>query len=228
MKRKLAFLGAILLAAFIFTYEGNTYQTHALDEEDEAWIGEAREALQNIVEEREVMALVYLCDDLTIRTEADAGSTKVVTVPSGQMVDIIDVTVDESYQVWEKVSAEVSGTVYEGYIPRDNLACSDERFLEWEELYGMNPGAAVMLAEENATGNYADIEQFPESYQPALIELKKQHPNWTFVRQNTELDFQTAVNNELQGGKSWSTSPTEITAKRDSTARTGISPRKMS
>lgn len=202
MKRKLAFLGAILLAAFIFTYEGNTYQTHALDEEDEAWIGEAREALQNIVEEREVMALVYLCDDLTIRTEADAGSTKVVTVPSGQMVDIIDVTVDESYQVWEKVSAEVSGTVYEGYIPRDNLACSDERFLEWEELYGMNPGAAVMLAEENATGNYADIEQFPESYQPALIELKKQHPNWTFVRQNTELDFQTAVNNELQGGKS--------------------------
>lgn len=148
------------------------------------------------------MALVYLCDDLTIRTEADAGSTKVVTVPSGQMVDIIDVTVDESYQVWEKVSAEVSGTVYEGYIPRDNLACSDERFLEWEELYGMNPGAAVMLAEENATGNYADIEQFPESYQPALIELKKQHPNWTFVRQNTELDFQTAVNNELQGGKS--------------------------
>ena len=34
MKRKLAFLGAILLAAFIFTYEGNTYQTHALDEEE--------------------------------------------------------------------------------------------------------------------------------------------------------------------------------------------------
>lgn len=67
MKRKLAFLGAILLAAFIFTYEGNTYQTHALDEEDQAWIEEARGALQNIVEDREVMALVYLCDDLTIR-----------------------------------------------------------------------------------------------------------------------------------------------------------------
>lgn len=202
MKRKLAFLGAILLAVFIFTYEGNTYRTHALDEEDEAWIEEAQEALQDIVEEREVMALVYLCDELTIHAEADANSAKVVTVPSGQMVEIDDVTVDESYQVWEKVSAEVSGKVYEGYIPRDNLACSDERFLEWEELYGMNPGAAVMLAEENATGNYADIEQFPESYQPALKALKQQHPNWTFVRQNTELDFQTAVNNELQGGKS--------------------------
>lgn len=74
-----------------------------------------------------------------------------VTVPSGQMVEIRDVAVDEDYQVWEKVSAEVKGMVYEGYIPRDYLACSDERFLEWEELYGMNPGAAVMLAEENAT-----------------------------------------------------------------------------
>lgn len=202
MKRKLAFLGAILLAAFIFTYEGNTYQTHALDEEDQAWIEEARGALQNIVEDREVMALVYLCDDLTIRAEASEDSTKVVTVPSGQMVEIRDVAVDEDYQVWEKVSAEVKGKVYEGYIPRDYLACSDERFLEWEELYGMNPGAAVMLAEENATGVYADIEQFPEGYRPALQALKQKHPNWTFVRQNTGLDFQTAVNNELQGGKS--------------------------
>lgn len=202
MKRKLAFLGAILLAAFIFTYEGNTYQTHALDEEDQAWIEEARGALQNIVEDREVMALVYLCDDLTIRAEAAEDSTKVVTVPSGQMVEIRDVTVDENYQVWEKVSAEVKGKVYEGYIPRDYLACSDERFLEWEELYGMNPGAAVMLAEENAAGVYADIEQFPEGYRPALEALKQKHPNWTFVRQNTGLDFQTVINNELQGGKS--------------------------
>ena len=202
MKRKLAFLGAIFLAAFLFTYEGNTYRTHALDEEDQAWIDEAGAALQEIVEEREVMALVYLCDDLTIRGEADDNSAGVVTVPSGQMVEIRDVTVDEEYRVWEKVSAEVSGTVYEGYIPRQYLACSDERFLEWEELYGMNPGEDIMLAEENTTGVYADIEQFPESYRPALEALKQQHPNWTFVRQNTGLNFQTVINNELQNGKS--------------------------
>lgn len=202
MKRKIAFLGAILLAAFIFTYEGNTYRSYALDEEDRAWIDEASQALQDIAEEREVMALVYLCDELSIREEADDNSAKTVTVPSGQMVEILDVTVDEDYQVWEKVSAEVSGKVYEGYIPRKYLACSDERFLEWEELYSMNPGEAVMLAEENAAGVYADIEQFPESYRPALEALKQKHPNWTFVRQNTGLDFQTVINNELQGGKS--------------------------
>lgn len=202
MKRKIAFLGAILLAAFIFTYEGNTYRSYALDEEDRAWIDEAAQALQDIAEEREVMALVYLCDELSIREEADDNSAKTVTVPSGQMVEILDVTVAEDYQVWEKVSAEVSGKVYEGYIPRKYLACSDERFLEWEELYSMNPGEAVMLAEENAAGVYADIEQFPESYRPALEALKQKHQNWTFVRQNTGLDFQTVINNELQGGKS--------------------------
>lgn len=202
MKRKIAFLGAILLAAFIFTYEGNTYRSYALDEEDRAWIDEASQALQDIAEEREVMALVYLCDELSIREEADDNSAKTVTVPSGQMVEILDVTVAEDYQVWEKVSAEVSGKVYEGYIPRKYLACSDERFLEWEELYSMNPGEAVMLAEENAAGVYADIEQFPESYRPALEALKQKHPNWTFVRQNTGLDFQAVINNELQGGKS--------------------------
>lgn len=118
MKRKLAILGAILLVAFIFTYEGNTYQAHALDEEDLAWIAEAGQALRQIVEDREVMALVYLCDEYELCSDASEDSAAVVTVPSGQMVEILDVTVDEDGQ-----------------------------------------------------GNYADIEQFPAWYQPALTAL---------------------------------------------------------
>lgn len=102
MKRKLAILGAILLVAFIFTYEGNTYQAHALDEEDLAWIAEAGQALRQIVEDREVMALVYLCDEYELCSDASEDSAAVVTVPSGQMVEILDVTVDEDGQVWEK------------------------------------------------------------------------------------------------------------------------------
>lgn len=201
MKRKLAILGAILLAAFIFTYEGNAYQAHALDEEDLVWIAEAGQALRQIVEDREVMALVYLCDEYELRSDASEDSAAVVTVPSGQMVEILDVTVDEDGQVWEKVSTDMSGTDYIGYVRRDYLACSDERFLEWEEYYGMNPGGAAMLAADGQ-GNYADIEQFPAGYQAALKELKKKYPNWIFVRYNTELDWNTAVTNEMQGGRS--------------------------
>ena len=32
------------------------------------------------------------------------------------------------------------------------------------------------------------IENFPESYQPYLEELKKNHPNWTFTALYTNLD----------------------------------------
>lgn len=84
--------------AFIFTYEGNTYQAHALDEEDLAWIAEAGQALRQIVEDREVMALVYLCDEYELCSDASEDSAAVVTVPSGQMVEILDVTVDEDGQ----------------------------------------------------------------------------------------------------------------------------------
>lgn len=214
MKRKLAILGAILLAAFIFTYEGNTYQAHALDEEDLAWIAEAGQELRQIVEDREVMALVYLCDEYEIHSDASEGSAAVVTVPSGQMVEILDVTVDEDGQVWEKVSTDMSGTDYIGYVRRDYLACSDERFLEWEEYYGMNPGGAAMLAADGQ-GNYADIEQFPAGYQPALTALKEKYPNWIFVRYNTELDWNTAVTNEMQGGRSLVSASSPDWAKGD-------------
>ncbi len=200
--------------AFIFTYEGNTYQAHALDEEDLAWIAEAGQVLRQIVEDREVMALVYLCDEYELCSDASEDSAAVVTVPSGQMVEILDVTVDEDGQVWEKVSTDMSGTDYIGYVRRDYLACSDERFLEWEEYYGMNPGGAAMLAADGQ-GNYADIEQFPAGYQPALTALKEKYPNWIFVRYNTELDWNTAVTNEMQGGRSLVSASSPDWAKGD-------------
>lgn len=58
-----------------------------------------------------------------------------------------------------------------------------------------------MLAADGR-GNYADIEQFPAGYQPALTALKEKYPNWIFVRYNTELDWNTVITNELQGNRS--------------------------
>ncbi len=214
MKRKLAILGAILLAAFIFTYEGNTYQTHALDEEDLAWIAEAGQALRESVEGRGGLAVGGRGYASGRGGGASGECTAVVTVPSGQMVEILDVAVDEDGQVWEKVSTDMSGTDYIGYVRRDYLACSDERFLEWEEYYGMNPGGAAMLAADGQ-GNYADIEQFPAGYQPALTALKEKYPNWIFVRYNTELDWNTAVTNEMQGGRSLVSASSPDWAKGD-------------
>lgn len=40
------------------------------------------------------------------------------------------------------------------------------------------------------------IENFPESYQPYLQELKRKYPNWEFTALYTGLDWNTVINNE--------------------------------
>ena len=38
---------------------------------------------------------------------------------------------------------------------------------------------------------------FPESYKPALRQLHAEYPNWVFLAQHTNLDWNTAVSNEV-------------------------------
>ena len=182
---------------------GQSDEKGFLGEEERAWFEEAREELQNILKERTVMALVYLSDEYPVRAEASYESGTVVTVPSGQQVQIQAVSVDQNYEIWEKVTLYYRGVQYEGFIPRTYLACADEVFLKWEEAYGMNPSArSLMSMDAQNRAGYADIEQFPESYKAALTALKQAHPNWTFVKMNTNLDWNTVVVNEMVDGRS--------------------------
>lgn len=205
------FLSTIAIAAAALFAGSLTYQTHALTEEDAAWIEEARGALQELLSEHEVMALVYLSDEYPVRAEASYDSDVVLTVSSGQMVQIEDVIITDTVsgsdgygaEAWTYVSFYYGTEEYEGFIPRNNLACSDELFLEWEMNYGMNPGAGIAAyAAENGQASFPDIEQFPASYQPALRALKEKYPNWIFVKMNTGLDWNTVIANEIVGGKS--------------------------
>lgn len=202
MRKFLLFLSTICIAAGLFLTGAFTYEAHALDEETAAWVEEARGALQEIVQEWDIMALVYLSDQYPIRDQASYDGQVLVTVPSGQMVEIKDVFVDDNYEVWTYVSLLYGTQEYQGYIPRSYLACSDEKFLEWEANYGMNPSANIVSYSADGTQRYADIEQFPASYQAALTALKQRHPNWTFVKMNTGLDWDTVIYNQLQGGRS--------------------------
>lgn len=173
-----------------------------MDEETAEWVDEAGEELKKIVSDRDVMALVYLSDSYPLRAVPDYEGQIIVTVLSGQMVNILDVYVDENYQVWELVELNYRGTAVKGYIPRDFLAASDDRFLEWEELYGMGGRRSMYALDATGAATYADIEAFPDSYKQALTALKETHPNWTFVKLNTTLDWATSVTEELKGGKS--------------------------
>lgn len=173
--------------------------------ENSVWQEEAREALQDIVKEREIMAVVYMSDRYPVRAKAAYDSADVVTVPSGQTVFLQNIYVDGSHDVWAYVSLYKDGKEYKGYIPRDHLACSDERFLAWEEKYQIKTASHSVYSvsgNEAGGGSYADVEQFPASYQPALNALKQQHPNWIFVPMKTGLDWKTVIDNELIKGRS--------------------------
>lgn len=204
-KRILIFLTAMCMVIAAFGSDFTALTVHALGEEEAAWVEEARAALQSIVSEREIMAVVYMTETYPVKAEPSDGSATLIEVFSGQTVMIQDVFVDDNYKVWECVSFYDGETEYRGYIPREYLACSDERFLNWENTYGINPStfSAYTIDGENVTRSvYADIEMFPVSYQPALKALKDQHPNWMFVPMNTGLEWDTVIAQELNGGKS--------------------------
>lgn len=169
-----------------------------LDEETARWLDSAGEALSALAAEREIMALVYLTEQYEVKSLPSAGSDTTVTVQSGHQVNILDVCLGEDYEVWAYVRLEYDGMERFGYVQRSYLAVSDARFLSWEEAYGLGSGATY-AAED---GSHPDIEQFPVSYQAALRELKAKHPNWTFVKMNTTLDWDTTIRNELKDGRS--------------------------
>ena len=168
------------------------------DQEDlelEEYLEMARTELKEITAQDVVMALVYLCDSYQVRKTADAEGEVCVSIPTGTTVEIIGMDVDADLQLWFQVSLSWKDTSYTGYIQTGYLAYSNEKLMEWENMYFPQ----VMLLSE---GNYPDVEQFPASYQNKLTQLKKAHPNWVFVKQNTRLDWQTVIKNENTGERS--------------------------
>ena len=47
-----------------------------------------------------------------------------------------------------------------------------------------------------------DYNAFPSGYRAKLREINRLHPNWTFIPFNTGLDWNTVVDNEMQGNRS--------------------------
>ena len=168
------------------------------DQEDlelEEYLEMARTELKEITAQDVVMALVYLCDSYQVRKTADAEGEVCVSIPTGTTVEITGMDVDADLQLWFQVSLSWKDTSYTGYIQTGYLAYSNEKLMEWENMYFPQ----VMLLSE---GNYPDVEQFPASYQNKLTQLKKAHPNWVFVKQNTGLDWKTVIKNENIGERS--------------------------
>ena len=126
---------------------------------------EAKSALEEIIENKSILALVYLCDEYEVKSEPSADADTVHTVVSGQSVQITGVELGESGNVWYRTLFYQNGAEYTGYIERGYLAASDEDFRKWEEDYIELPPAPRMMKARRAAASYPDVEQFPASYQ---------------------------------------------------------------
>ncbi len=154
--------------------------------------------LAALAKEKDLLALVYLCSSYEIKTSPDLQTETVLTVPSGQSVKITGVAEDSMQNIWYQVRFQSGSTEYSGYAERKYLAYSDEKLLSWEKQFiAENTSRSAMPAQMSAEIQLPeDIKAFPSSYQNALAGLKELHPGWIFVRMDTGIDWNTAVQQE--------------------------------
>ena len=155
---------------------------------------EAVEALEQLASEQEIQAAVYLADEVNMKALPEESSETVRVLASGDVVRIIGVGQDADYGIWYEAVFQQETEKVVGYISRSYLACTQTEFMEWESNYVRS---ATVFRRMARVVSYPDVEQFPESYQDALYQLKQQYPNWIFVKMNTGISWKTLVSNQL-------------------------------
>ena len=214
-KSWLRITAALLLSVIIFSQWLSGYmriEAHAAGEGTGSCylypFEEAVAQLEQLAGEQKLQAVVYLEDVVPLKTLPDENSETVKELVSGDVVQIIGVGQDADLGIWYEVTYFQETETVTGYLRRENLACVQEEFTDWESSYVYR----VSVFGRRSTGkSYPDVEQFPQSYQNYLYQLKEQHPNWIFVRMNTGISWKTLVANQL-GERSLiyaSTSPDE-------------------
>ena len=161
----------------------------------------AQDDLTSLIAGKDIYALLYLCDTYEAKQRPGKEEAASINISTGQSVRITGVGEDSLHNIWYQAGIDIGGSSYVGYIERDYLAYADEDLLAWEDRW--ISGQPYRMDAETAQAKLpADIAQFPASYQSGLLNLKTAHPNWIFVRMETDLDWKTAVQEENKNSRS--------------------------
>lgn len=188
------------------TEEMSTEEFLSADAQRMADMADAADAFRALLQEKQLMALLYHTDSYDVQHTAGSYDNSVSTIKSGHTLYITGIEILDE-QVWYQVRFWANGEEQTGYIEGYYLAYSDEDWIAWERAYlaDIYPDSRTygITAYPDAVGkaDTSDIAAFPSLYQESLRALKAQHPTWTFVPMYTGLDFNTAVSNEM-GAKS--------------------------
>lgn len=118
--------------------------------------------------------------NLNVRSGPGTSYQAVAKLSHGAPVTVIVEKAAADGTVWYQIrfSGQQTGYVSSQYVKFSSSAASDGDF-----------------------ENYMNVQGFPESYKPGLRELHAQYPNWTFTAFQTNLDWNTAVENESVIGR---------------------------
>lgn len=160
----------------------------------------AKSALQEILSQKSIYALIYNADYYNLYDNPDRQGDIIGSAPSGTQVFIKDVAQSQDGDIYYLVECGIAGKTVTGYAQNGNLASEDVDFCLWKEEY-LTPIIGTRLRTE--TSNIESIyANFPSGYHERLIALAAAHPNWTFVAHNTGVDWYEAVTQERVGNRS--------------------------
>ncbi len=119
----------------------------------------------------------------TEHSKIDIGGTTML--PVNLAVTIEDKAYDSAGDMWYKISFSYKDKAYSGYA--------------FAEYITKDVNSATADAEFEA---YMTEQGFPESYKPYLRTLHAEHPNWKFVAQHTNIEWNTVLANEYSRANS--------------------------
>lgn len=170
------------------------------DVEDDTAIIQAQSALQEILSQKPIYALIYNADYYNLYDNPGRQGNITGSAPSGTQVFVKDMAQGQDGDIYYLVECGIDGKTVTGYVQNGNLASEDVDFCSWKEEY-LTPliGARLQTEASNIESIYAN---FPSGYHEKLVALAAAHPNWTFVAHNTGVDWYEAVTQERVGNRS--------------------------
>ena len=135
------------------------------------------------------------CDALNVRSGAGTSYSKVAVIYSGQTVTVTGSATDSSGNKWYKISFTYSGASKTGYA-----------FAEYITITSSGSSGSSDSSSSSGTTDadfekYMTAQGFPDSYKPMLRALHQKYPNWIFKAQHLNIDWYTALEEELVLGR---------------------------
>lgn len=225
-KRRNQILAAVLSATLMLSATGisSTYAQETVQGAETSDVLTELLAQDQTVDEAaidQIKAILFNCTDYNLR-EYPGGKDMGITLYSGQQLVLLSYVIAEDGSGWYQVSVSVNGTVSEGYIEEAYVLCMEADYqdrLPVEDLVEQakintvsdtetDTEEAQTGAAEKITGTDAKVQAvnadfeasiaaFPESYKANLRALHAAHPNWVFVPQITNIDWDTFIAAEM-------------------------------